>query len=157
MAAARSDVVAAGRIVQLKRVPRLSIGSMQLEKATIAKLIVDVSWRRSVSTLDIVTAFSDCDYNEFVLGRQYIVFAEYDIARLGKRDGMVWAPRCLPTQRREYVSLTEIRDLGQPIFTRKAEASGVTSARQPTSGALIRAAIIVAIVIVAAALIIRRR
>lgn len=115
VAAARSDVVAVGRISGLSRVPRLPIGAVSLEDVVIATMAVDTSWRRAESTLQIVAGFSDCDYRDFVVGETYLVFAASEIPGVGKRADVVWAPRCWPTRRHKGA----IAELGEPMFKSK--------------------------------------
>lgn len=114
-AAVRSSAVAAGRVESLTPVHGLTVGAGQLESAVIAKMKVEASWKRAVPSLEILTSFSDCDYRDFQIGRRYIVFADPEIAGLGRSERMVWAPRCWPS--RELTPLEALpAELGVPIF-----------------------------------------
>lgn len=97
-AAGLSSIVAVGRIQSLTPVRGLSVGATRLEGAVVVKLDVEASWKHAAQSLSILTAFSDCDYRDFQVGRRYLVFLDPEIGGLGHYPGLVWAPRCWPTR-----------------------------------------------------------
>lgn len=130
-AAARSDVVAVGRISRVTRAAGFKIGETRLENPVVATMIVDASWKREARTLEIIGGFSDCDFTEFAVGHRYLVFAVSEIPGVGNHDTAVWAPRCWPTQRRDS-SWTILPELGEPMFRSKTLLDpGVKTSTEP--------------------------
>lgn len=115
VAAARSDVVAIGRISRIAHAPGLRVGEVHLEDPIVATMVVEASWKRRVHKLEIISGFSDCEYRDFTVGQRYLVFAASEIPSVGKHDTVVWAPRCWPTQQ-QGGSGTLLPELGEPMF-----------------------------------------
>jgi hypothetical protein len=112
-----SSTVAVGRIESLTTIYVVPVGATRLERAVVAEMIVDTSWKQPVGSLKILTSFSDCDYRNFQLGRRYLVFADSEIGGFGRHSDLVWAPRCWPS--RELDPLEKIpSQLGEPMFRR---------------------------------------
>lgn len=111
-AARRADIVVVATPVATRLLSSLSVGSVQLERVAETTLRVSRSWKGGEPFLQVLGGFGDCEYRQFTIGTPYIVFADRNIASLGKKEGFVWVGRCLPTRLFSALSNEDLNSLG---------------------------------------------